>query len=110
MSKYKAIVSFDLIQETANWTARGCAQYSFFNAGNVNVTIDGAIVLKPRETFKGPDMHPDVGYDSKHKIEFDAVNAAVASTPVGGVKPPVNVVVPNPDRDPRLIIIKSNIQ
>ncbi len=110
--KYQGVVSAVTINESTTWNADGCSSYSIHNAGNVNVTIDGVRVLKPRETWQGPEMHPEVGYYHNHKIEFDEANAPTIKTPVGGVQPPSTVINPGdpaPPIDRRVIIDKVNI-
>lgn len=111
--KYQGIASIDTIQEPGPWNAGGCAQYSFFNAGNVNATIDGVLVLEPRQTWKGPEMHPEVDYYSTHRVEFDEANAPTIKTAVGGVEPPSKIINPGdppPKKDKRVLVFKSIIK
>jgi hypothetical protein len=111
--QYEGYVSIEGIVSSDIYNCDGCAEYSFFNAGNVNVTIDGILVIKPRETWRGPSMHPELGYYSKHKIEFDEANAPSIKTPIGGVMPPAQVVNPGdpaPAIDRRLLFFKTFIK
>ncbi len=111
--KYEGYVSIEGIVDSSIYNCDGCAEYSFFNAGNVNVTIDGVLVLKPRESWDGPGMHPELGYYSKHKIEFDEANAPTIKTPIGGVLPPNQVVNPGdppPEKDKRVLFFKTFIK
>lgn len=111
--KYEAYTSIETMVTAADFNADGCSEYSLFNAGNVNVTIDGILVLEPRETWRGPSFNPEVGYYSKHKIEFDEANAPVIKTPVGGTLPPSYTVAPGdpaPAKDKRLTTFKTFIK
>ena len=112
--RYQALMAHSAINENETWNADGCCAYSIFNAGNVNVTIDGITVIKPRETFQGPQMvHPEVGFYNKHKIEFDQANAPTFKTPIGGVEPPSVVINPGdpaPGVDKRVIIFRVDIK
>lgn len=110
--QYSGQVSIEGITAAGVYNCDGCAEYSFFNAGNVNVTIDGILVLKPRETWRGPSMHPEVGYQSKHKIDFDIANAPTIKTPVGGVEPPSTIVAQGvrPPVDKRVLFFKTFIK
>jgi hypothetical protein len=113
MAKHTAIETNETIYEATTFNCGGCAEYSFFNAGNCNVTIDGTIVIKPRETWKGPSMHPEVAYNSKHRIEFDLTTVPTIKTPVPGQNPPsiiINPGDPSPPIDPRCVAMKSFIK
>ena len=113
MEKRPSYVSLEAMVKSDVYNCDGCAQYSFFNAGNVNVSIDGIMVLKPREAWEGPDMHPDVAYFSKHRIDFDEANAPTELTPVGGQLPPPFVLGPAdppPPIDRRMIIQKTYVK
>jgi hypothetical protein len=113
VKKYKAVVSSKTINANDTWNSDGCSGYSIHNAGNVNVTIDGIRILKPRETWEGPNFHPEVGYHNKHKIDFDRLNAPTFKTPQGGTEPPTTVIAPGdpaPDRDNRVIIDRIDVE
>ena len=111
LKKYSGVQTSDGITVAGVYACDGCAEYSFFNAGNVNVTMDGITVIKPRETWKGPSMHPDLGYYNKYKIEFDIATAPTIKTPVGGVQPPSIVVAPGvtPPIDKRVVFYRTFI-
>jgi hypothetical protein len=111
-AKYKGSVSFVSIVENGVWNADGASTYSIFNAGNVNVTIDGVAVIVPRGSWEGPSFHPDVAWYSVHKIEFDAANAPTYLTPVGGQYPRSTEVAPGDPIpvDKRVIIFKTNVE
>jgi len=110
--KFKGRMTIESMVKADTYSCDGCAQYTFFNAGNVNVTIDGIMVLAPRESFDGPGMHPDVEYFSQHKIEFDLANAPIIKTAVGGSFPPSTTVLPGDPVpvDPRMLIIKTYVK
>lgn len=111
--KYSGHIGIEGIEIAGVYNCDGCAEYSIFNAGNTNVTIDGILVIRPRETWRGPSMHPEVAYWGKHKIEFDLANAPAIKTPIGGVLPPSSVVNPGdpaPALDKRVIFFKTFIK
>ena len=113
MPKHTAHESNEVMIEAGTFNCAGCAEYSFFNAGNTNITIDGTIVIKPRETWKGPSMHPDVAYVGKHRIDFDTLTVPIIKTPVPGPNPPSIVIAPGdpaPPFDNRCVTMKTMIK
>lgn len=110
MAKYKRTTVYDTITTSDKWHIKECSGWSIFNAGNVNVTIDDVLVLKPRETFRGPVENPDVEDDYMVRINFDKVTVPTMVTPVGGETPTYQNVVPGgppPAKDARVIIIRN---
>ncbi len=109
--QYSGVQTSDGITAAGVYNCDGCAEYSFFNAGNVNVTIDANTVLQPRETWVGPSMHPELGYYNKYKIDFDIANPPTIKTPVGGVEPPGTTVAPGvtPPIDKRVVFYRTFI-
>jgi hypothetical protein len=111
--EYRAVTATKTFEENALWNTDGAHQYSIFNAGNTNVTIDAITVIKPRETWEGPKAsHPKMGFFNKHTIEFDRANAPIIKTPVGGSNPPSTVVNPGDPVpvDNRVIIFFTKVE
>ncbi|MBC7535103.1 MAG: hypothetical protein H7258_05360 [Ferruginibacter sp.] len=111
MVQYSRKVAFDLIDKTRKWNAMGCHAWSLLNVGNVNVTINGVLILKEDQDFEGPAERPDTRDDTDLDIEFDATNAPTKFAATGGTDPRLDQDAipggPTPGRDTRLLIVKS---
>lgn len=104
--------TIEAVVKEGQWQANGCSSYTFYNAGNVNVTIDNLLVLPPLTSWEGPLEVPGIDDMSVHDVKFDLTTVPTVITPQAGAAPASTVVVPGvpPARDTRLLIFKSTVK
>jgi hypothetical protein len=110
---YARKVEFLLITKSSRWTADGCASWSIFNHGNVNVTINGVQVLRPGQGLTGPDEHPEIRDYSDIDFQFDKRNSPKVVQPDTGTDPTPKsydpTIDPLPSKDFRVVLMKTYI-
>lgn len=113
MARLKCRFSFVPIEQPGSVTVDGCNNFSFYNAGNVNVTINDVLVLIPGASWPNLEINPDMEIDDKFKIMFNVgtdITAPTFEAPVPGF----NVADgsgtnPGGIFDTRLVLIKSHV-
>lgn len=81
-----------------------------YNQGNVNITINNVLVLRPGQFISGPQENPDIADYSSIDVQFDLLNPPSVVQPDTGPYPNPKMITPSsppPEKDFRLIIIES---
>jgi hypothetical protein len=114
MVKYKRKYSFESIVDTSKVKATNCNSFSFYNAGNVNVTINRVLVLQPGDSWPKNNDDINIEDDQDFHIEFNIgadVPRPIFQSPVPGVD--INDANSIAARlipfDTRLILIKTHL-
>lgn len=113
-SKYIRRTAFQMIDKSKILSAGGCHTYMLYNQGNVNLTLNNVLVLRPGQSFNGPTEHFDIRDYSDIDIQFDMLNNPTVVQPDTGPAPVARSyaypAAPPPERDTRCILIQSFLE
>lgn len=107
---YKRNTVYHLIDSPRVWTAKGCNSWMLYNQGNVNITINNVLVLRPGQFLSGPVENPEIADYSAIDVQFDLINDPAVVQPDTGPYPipkEITEATPTPAKDFRLIVIES---
>ncbi len=113
MAKYKCKFSFEPITDTGTVKVTGCNNFSFYNAGNVNATINRLLILQPKESW--PNLQNDISIEIEQEfsVEFN-VGADIPPPTFEAPKAGFNASVGSDTNplgifDTRVILIKTHL-